>query len=132
MVSRMMQWRNRLVEKGLDEEIADELVVGLPEQFASADDVRKIDRRPARVEQEIAALRLDVGRIDERLTAVERGLVELREELRAMRDEFARQLEAQRAERRAQTRMLVTVMVVLFGANAGLTGALMAIVLRGG
>ena len=45
MVSRMMQWRNRLVEKGLDEEIADELVVGLPEQFASADDVRKIDRR---------------------------------------------------------------------------------------
>ena len=132
MVSRMMQWRNRLVEKGLDEEIADELVVGLPEQFASADDVRKIDRRPARVEQEIAALRLDVGRIDERLTAVERGLVELREELRAMRDEFARQLEAQRAERRAQTRMLVTVMVVLFGANAGMTGALMAIVLRGG
>ena len=73
MVSRMMQWRNRLVEKGLDEEIADELVVGLPEQFASADDVRKIDRRLARVEQEIAALRLDVGRIDERLTAVERG-----------------------------------------------------------
>ena len=132
MVSRMMQWRNRLVEKGLDEEIADELVVGLPEQFASADDVRKIDRRPARVEQEIAALRLDVGRIDERLTAVERGLVELREELRAMRDDFARQLEAERAERRAQTRMLVTVMVVLFGANAGLTGALMAIVLRGG
>ena len=132
MVSRMMQWRNRLVEKGLDEEIADELVVGLPEQFASADDVRKIDRRPARVEQEIAAPRLDVGRIDERLTAVERGLVELREELRAMRDEFARQLEAERAERRAQTRMLVTVMVVLFGANAGLTGALMAIVLRGG
>ena len=132
MVSRMMQWRNRLVEKGLDEEIADELVVGLPEQFASADDVRKIDRRPARVEQEIAALRLDVGRIDERLTAVERGLVELREELRAMRDEFARQLEAQRAERRAQTRTLVTVMVVLFGANAGMTGALMAIVLRGG
>ena len=99
----------------------------------------KIDRRLARVEQEIAALRLDVGRIDERLTAVERGLVELREELRAMReelramrDEFARQLEADRAERRAQTRMLVTVMVVLFGANAGLTGALMAIVLRGG
>ena len=132
MVSRMMQWRNRLVEKGLDEEIADELVVGLPEQFASADDVRKIDRRLARVEQEIAALRLDVGRIDEPLTAVERGLVELREELRAMRDEFARQLEAQRAERRAQTRTLVTVMVVLFGANAGLTGALMAIVLRGG
>ena len=139
MVSRMMQWRNRLVEKGLDEEIADELVVGLPEQFASADDVRKIDRRLARVEQEIAALRLDVGRIDERLTAVERGLVELRaelramrEELRAMRDEFARQLEAERAERRAQTRMLVTVMVVLFGANAGLTGGLMAIVLRGG
>ena len=132
MVSRMMQWRNRLVEKGLDEEIADELVVGLPEQFASADDVRKIDRRPARVEQEIAALRLDVGRIDERLTAVERGLVELREELRAMRDDFARQLEAERVERRAQTRMLVTVMVVLFGANAGLTGALMAIVLRGG
>ncbi len=132
MVSRMMQWRNRLVEKGLDEEIADELVVGLPEQFASADDVRKIDRRLARVEQEIAALRLDVGRIDERLTAVERGLVELREELRAMRDDFARQLEAERVERRAQTRMLVTVMVVLFGANAGLTGALMAIVLRGG
>ena len=84
------------------------------------------------MEQEIAALRLDVGRIDERLTAVERGLVELREELRAMRDEFARQLEAERVERRAQTRMLVTVMVVLFGANAGLTGALMAIVLRGG
>ena len=84
------------------------------------------------MEQEIAALRLDVGRIDERLTAVERGLVELREELRAMRDEFARQLEAQRAERRAQTRTLVTVMVVLFGANAGMTGALMAIVLRGG
>ena len=132
MVSRMMQWRNRLVEKGLDEEIADELVVGLPEQFASADDVRKIDRRPARVEQEIAAPLLDVGRIDERLTAVERGLVELREELRAMRDEFARQLEAQRAERRAQTRTLVTVMVVLFGANAGMTGGLMAIVLRGG
>ena len=132
MVSRMMQWRNRLVEKGLDEEIADELVVGLPEQFASADDVRKIDRRLARVEQEIAALRLDVGRIDERLTAVERGLVELREELRAMRDDFARHLEAERVERRAQTRMLVTVMVVLFGANAGLTGALMAIVLRGG
>ena len=132
MVSRMTQWRNRLVEKGLDEGIADELVVGLPEQFASADDVRKIDRRPARVEQEIAAPRLDVGRIDERLTAVERGLVELREELRAMRDEFARQLEAQRAERRAQTRTLVTVMVVLFGANAGMTGALMAIVLRGG
>ena len=132
MVSRMMQWRNRLVEKGLDEEIADELVVGLPEQFASADDVRKIDRRLARVEQEIAALRLDVGRIDERLTAVERGLVELRGELRAMRDDFARQLDAERAERRAQTRMLVTVMVVLFGANAGLTGGLMAIVLRGG
>ena len=132
MVSRMMQWRNRLVEKGLDEEIADELVVGLPEQFGSADDVRKIDRRPARAEQEIAALRLDVGRIDERLTAVKRGLVELREELRAMRDEFARHLEAERAERRAQTRMLVTVMVVLFGANAGLTGGLMAIVLRGG
>ena len=132
MVSRMMQWRNRLVEKGLDEEIADELIVELPEQFGSADDVQKIDRRPARVEQEIAALRLDVGRIDERLTAVERGLVELREELRAMRDEFARQLEAQRAERRAQTRTLVTVMVVLFGANAGLSGALMAIVLRGG
>ena len=132
MVSRMMQWRSRLVEKGLDEEIADELVVELPEQFGSADDVWKIDRRPARVEQEIAALRLDVGRIDERLTAVERGLVELREELRAMRDEFARHFEAEREERRAQTRMLVAVMVVLFGANAGLTGGLMAIVLRGG
>ena len=120
MVSRAMEWRNRLVEKGLDEEIADELVVGLPEQFASAADVRALDRRVERLEEEVARLRVDVARIDERLSAVERELAALREELRALRAEF-------HAGQRAQTRMLVAMFAVGFGANIGVITAVVTL-----
>ncbi len=119
-----MEWRNRLVEKGLDEEIADELVVGLPEQFASAADVRALDRRVERLEEEMARLRVDVARIDERLSAVERELAalreEMREELRALRAEF-------HAAQRAQTRLLVAMFAVGFGANIGVITAVVTL-----
>ena len=124
MVSRAMEWRNRLVEKGLDEEIADELVVGLPEQFASAADVRALDRRVERLEEEMARLRVDVARIDERLSAVERELAalreEMREELRALRAEF-------HAGQRAQTRLLVAMFAVGLGANIGVISAVVTL-----
>ena len=98
MVSRAMEWRNRLVEKGLDEEIADELVVGLPEQFASAADVRRLEGRLAVLERDVASLKEGVIRIDERLGAVEQAVVELRQEMREVRQEMRELREEMREE----------------------------------
>ncbi len=168
MVSQVMEWRNRLVAKGLPEEIADELVVGLPKQLASADDVRRLDGRLDRVEAELVSLRGDVIRIDNRLTNVEQGLTDLREELRGelreMRREFGVELQETRKEfgaelrevrrefgeelretrqesgreqramrgafdaaQRAQTRILVAAFTIAFGANIGITTALITL-----
>ena len=102
MVSRAMEWRNRLVEKGLDEEIADELVVGLPEQFASAADVRRLEGRLAVLERDVASLKEGVIRIDERLGAVERVVVELRQEMRELREEMREELGGMRKEMREE------------------------------
>ena len=164
MVSRVMEWRERLIAKGLDEEIADELVVGLPKQLASADDVRRLDGRLDRVEAELVSLRGDVIRIDDRLTNVEQGLVQLRAELQEMRREFSVELQETRKEfgaelrevrrefgeelretrqesgreqramrgafdaaQRAQTRILVAAFTIAFGANIGITTALITL-----
>ena len=175
MVSQVMEWRNRLVAKGLPEEIADELVVGLPKQLASADDVRRLDGRLDRVEAELVSLRGDVIRIDNRLTNVEQGLVQLRAELQETRREFGEGLQEMRREfgaelqemrkefgaelrevrrefgeelretrqesgreqramrgafdaaQRAQTRILVAAFTIAFGANIGITTALITL-----
>lgn len=164
MVSQVMEWRNRLVAKGLPEEIADELVVGLPKQLASADDVRRLDGRLDRVEAELVSLRGDVIRIDNRLTNVEQGLVQLRAELQETRREFSVELQETRKEfgaelrevrrefgeelretrqesgreqramrgafdaaQRAQTRILVAAFTIAFGANIGITTALITL-----
>lgn len=153
MVSQVMEWRNRLVAKGLSEEIADELVVGLPKQLASADDVRRLDGRLDRLEAELVSLRGDVIRIDNRLTNVEQGLVQLRVELQETRKEFGAELREVRREfgeelretrqesgreqramrgafdaaQRAQTRILVAAFTIAFGANIGITTALITL-----
>lgn len=153
MVSQVMKWRDRLIAKGLDEEIADELVLGLPKQLASADDVRRLEGRLDRVEEDLASLRGDVIRIDNRLTNVEQGLTELRKELQELRREFAAELRETRREfgeelretrqesgreqramrgafdaaQRAQTRILVAAFAIAFGANIGITTALITL-----
>ena len=124
MVSRVMEWRDRLVEKGLDEEIADELVVGLPEQLAGADDVRALKRGLERVEATLGKLQVDVGGIDQRLKTVEQAVVDLRGELRAMRQDLMAQLENERVERRFNIRVMLTVVVLAMGANAGIVAAI--------
>ena len=124
MVSRVMEWRDRLIEKGLDEEIADELVVGLPEQLAGADDVRALKRGLERVEATLGKLQVDVGGIDQRLKTVEQAVVDLRDELRAMRQDLMEQLENERVERRSNTRVMLTVAVLAMGANAGIVAAI--------
>lgn len=134
MVSRVMEWRDRLIEKGLDEEIADELVLGLPEQLASADDVRALERRLERVEATLSDLQVEVARMDERLRGVERAIVELREEmravreeLRAMREEFNQALQSERADRRTQFHVLVAVVLAGLAANSGIVAALITL-----
>lgn len=124
MVSRVMEWRDRLIEKGLDEEIADELVVGLPEQLAGADDVRALKRGLERVEATLGKLQVDVGGIDQRLKTVEQAVVDLRGELRAMRQDLMAQLENERVERRFNIRVMLTVVVLAMGANAGIVAAI--------
>lgn len=124
MVSRVMEWRDRLIEKGLDEEIADELVVGLPEQLAGADDVRALQRGLERVEAALGKLQVDVGGIDQRLKTVEQAVVDLRDELRAMRQDLMGQLENERVERRFNIRVMLTVVVLTMGANAGIVAAI--------
>ena len=127
MVSRVMEWRDRLIEKGLDEEIADELVLGLPEQLASADDVRALERRLERVEATLSDLQVEVARMDERLRGVERAIVELREEMRAMREEFNQALQSERADRRTQFHVLVAVVLAGLAANSGIVAALITL-----
>lgn len=127
MVSRVMEWRDRLIEKGLDEEIADELVLGLPEQLASAEDVRALERRLERVEATLTGLQVEVARIDERLNAVERAVVELRDELRAMREEFNQAMQNERADRRTQFHVLVAIILAGLAANSGIVAALIAL-----
>lgn len=127
MVSRVMEWRDRLIEKGLDEEIADELVLGLPEQLASADDVRALERRLERVEATLSDLQVEVARMDERLRGVERAIVDLREEMRAMREEFNQALQSERADRRTQFHVLVAVVLAGLAANSGIVAALITL-----
>lgn len=127
MVSRVMEWRDRLIEKGLDEEIADELVLGLPEQLASAEDVRALERRLERVEATLSDLQVEVARMDERLRGVERAIVDLREELRAMREEFNQALQNERADRRTQFHVLVAVVLAGLAANSGIVAALITL-----
>lgn len=127
MVSRVMEWRDRLIEKGLDEEIADELVLGLPEQLASAEDVRALDRRLERVEATLSGLQVEVARIDERLNAVERAVVELRDEMRTMREELNQSLQSEKADRRTQFQVLVAVILAGLAANSGITAALITL-----
>ena len=131
MVSRVMEWRDRLIEKGLDEEIADELVVGLPEQLAGADDVRALKRGLERAEETLTELRVDVARIDERLKAVEQAVVdlrnELRDELRATREGVQRSVENETAGRRANTRLLLAVIALASGTNIAVVTALITL-----
>ena len=127
MVSRVMEWRDRLIEKGLDEEIADELVLGLPEQLASAEDVRALERRLERVEATLSDLQVEVARIDGRLNAVERAVVELRDEMRAMREEFNQAMQNERADRRTQFQVLVAVILAGLAANSGIVAALITL-----
>lgn len=127
MVSRVMEWRDRLIEKGLNEEIADELVLGLPEQLASAEDVRALERHLERVEATLSDLQVEVARMDERFKGVERALVGLREELRAMRDEFNQALQNERADRRTQFQVLVAVILAGLAANSGIVAALITL-----
>ena len=134
MVSRVMEWRDRLIEKGLNEEIADELVLGLPEQLASAEDVRALERHLERVEATLSDLQLEVARMDERFKGVERAIVDLREEMRAvreemraMRDEFNQALQNERADRRTQFQVLVAVILAGLAANSGIVAALITL-----
>lgn len=86
MVSRMREfidWRNRLVEKGLEKGIADELVAGLERMFADAEDIHELKRRLERAESTLQAMRVDLARADERLKIAERATADLRSELRA-------------------------------------------------
>ena len=127
MVSRVMEWRDRLIEKGLDEEIADELVLGLPEQLASAEDVRALDRRLERIKATLTGLRVEAARIDERINAVERAVVELRDEMRAMREEFDQALQSEKADQQTQFQVLVAVVLAGLAANSGITAALITL-----
>lgn len=86
MVSRMREfidWRNRLVEKGLEKGIADELVAGLERMFADAEDIHELKRRLERAESTLQTMRVDLARADERLKIAERATADLRSELRA-------------------------------------------------
>ena len=91
-VEELINWRKRLVERGLDKGVASALVAGLERLFVGPEDIDKLNRRLERAETMLNAMRLDLTRAhedlersQERQRIAERETADLRRELREER-----------------------------------------------